>query len=66
VRTRPPARRTTGASARGVRFVDGFAPFFREPPDVAVRKYFIRGDTHLNAQGHRLLFEEVGRSLGEY
>jgi hypothetical protein len=42
------------------------APFFREPPDVAVRKYFIRGDAHFNAQGHHLLFEQVGRSIDEY
>jgi hypothetical protein len=54
------------AAARGVRFVDGFAPFFREPPDVTVHKYFIHGDTHFNAQGHRLLFEEMTRAVGEY
>jgi len=54
------------AAARGVRFVDGFAPFFREPPDVAVAKYFIRGDTHFNATAHRLLFDELRRTVGEY
>ena len=54
------------AAAHGVRFVDGFAPFFREPADVAVHKYFIHGDFHFNAAGHRLLFEELRRSIGEY
>jgi hypothetical protein len=53
------------AASRGVRFVDGFAPFFRAPADVAVRKYYIRGDTHFNAAGHRLLFEELRRAAGE-
>src|SRR5205823_12380008 len=50
------------ASAHGVRFVDGFAPFFREPPEVAMRKYYIRGDTHFTADGHRLLFEQLRRT----
>ena len=48
------------AASRGVRFVDGFAPFFREPAAVAVGKYFIQGDAHFTPQGHRLLFEELG------
>ena len=51
------------AASRGVRFVDGFAPFFREPAAVAVSKYFIQGDAHFTPQGHRLLFEEL-RSVG--
>jgi len=50
------------AASRGVRFVDGFAPFFQEQPDVALRKYFIQGDAHFTPQGHRLLFEELRRS----
>ena len=54
------------AAARGVRFVDGFAPFFHEPPDAAVGKYFIHGDAHFTARGHHLLFEELSRSIGEY
>ena len=54
------------AADRGVRFVDGFAPFFREPPGVAARKYFIPGDAHFSAEGHRLLFEELKRSIGEF
>jgi hypothetical protein len=54
------------AAAHGARFVDGFAPFFREPPDATVSKYFIRGDTHFNAAGHRLLFDELRSSVGDY
>jgi len=54
------------ATERGVRFVNGFAPFFQEPPDVAVGKYFIPGDVHFSAQGHRLLFEELKRSVGPF
>ena len=54
------------AAARGVRFVDGFAPFFRAPADVTVRKYYIHGDTHFNAAGHRLLFEQLRQATGEF
>jgi len=54
------------AAERGVSFVDGFGPFFQEPPDVAVGKYFIPGDTHFSAQGHRLLFDELKRSVGAF
>ena len=52
------------AANRGMRFVDGFAPFFREAPEVAVRKYFIQGDAHFTPQGHRLLFEELRSARG--
>jgi hypothetical protein len=54
------------AASRGVRFVDGFGPFFQEPPEVALRKYFIQGDAHFTPQGHRLLFEELRRSNGPF
>jgi hypothetical protein len=54
------------ANAHGVRFVDGFAPFFREPADLTVRKYYIRGDTHFNAAGHRMLYEQLRRLAGEF
>jgi hypothetical protein len=50
--------------ARGVRFVDGFAPFFREPADVAIGRYFIPGDVHFTEAGNRLLFDEVRKSVG--
>jgi hypothetical protein len=53
------------AASRGVRFIDGFAPFFREPADVAVAKYFIRGDVHFSELGNRLLFEQVRSALGD-
>ncbi len=52
------------AAAHHVRFIDGFAPFFREPADVAVRKYFIHGDIHFSEAGHRLLYDEVKRATG--
>jgi hypothetical protein len=55
------------AAARGARFIDGFAGFFHEPADETVRKYYIRGDTHFNAVGHRLLFDEVrSATTGDY
>jgi hypothetical protein len=47
------------AAFRNVRFIDGFAPFFREPAESALRKYFIAGDVHFTELGHRLLFDEV-------
>ncbi len=49
------------AASRNVRFIDGFAPFFREPADQALHKYFIAGDVHFTELGHRLLFDEVRR-----
>ena len=52
------------AAVRGVRFVDGFAPFFREPADVAICKYFIAGDVHFTEAGNRLLFDEVRKAVG--
>ncbi len=54
------------AAARHVRFVDGFAPFFREPAEVAIGKYFIPGDVHFTALGHRLLFNELRSAIGDY
>jgi hypothetical protein len=54
------------AAARGVRFIDGFGAFFTEPPDVTVHKYFIQGDVHFNAAGHRLLFDEVRSAVRDY
>jgi hypothetical protein len=36
-------------------------PFFREPAETALRKYFIAGDVHFTELGHRLLFDEVRR-----
>ena len=52
------------AAARGVRFVDGFAAFFREPADVAIARYFISGDVHFTEAGNRLLYEEVKATTG--
>jgi hypothetical protein len=54
------------AARRSVRFVDGFAPFFREPANATVRQYYIQGDTHFNAAGHRLLFDEMKGAIGDY
>ncbi|MGQ0583110.1 MAG: hypothetical protein ACT4O6_14330 [Reyranella sp.] len=53
------------AAARGVRFVDGFAPFFREPAGVAIGKYFIPGDVHFTEAGNRLLYDEVKTAVGD-
>jgi hypothetical protein len=52
------------AAARDVRFIDGFAPFFGEPADAVLRKYYIAGDVHFTDLGNRLLYEEVKRAMG--
>ncbi|MBX9946787.1 MAG: SGNH/GDSL hydrolase family protein [Reyranella sp.] len=52
------------AAARGVRFVDGFAAFFAEPAEMALRKYFIAGDIHYTELGNRLLYEAVRTAVG--
>jgi hypothetical protein len=54
------------AASRGARFIDGFAPFFREPADEAVAKYFIHGDVHFSERGNRLLFDEIRSAVGDY
>jgi hypothetical protein len=51
------------AAARGVRFVDGFAPFFREPADTVLSKYYIAGDVHFSEFGNHLLYDTVKRAL---
>ena len=53
------------AEARDVRFVDGFAPFFREPARAAIGKYYIPGDVHFTEAGNRLLFDEVKKAIDE-
>jgi hypothetical protein len=52
------------AAECSVRFIDGFAPFFREPADDVLRKYFIKGDVHFTDAGNRLLYEEVRKATG--
>lgn len=52
------------AAARDVRFIDGFAPFFSEPAEAVLRKYYIAGDVHFTELGNRLLYEEVKREMG--
>ena len=47
-----------------MRFVDGFAPFFREPAETVLGKYYIPGDSHFVPAGHRLLFEQVRQVPG--
>jgi hypothetical protein len=54
------------ADSHGARFIDGFAPFFREPADQAVARYFIRGDVHFSELGNRLLFDEIRNTVGDY
>jgi len=54
------------AAEHGVRFVNGFPAFFQEPASVAAGKYFIPGDAHFSAAGHRLLYEEVKRAVGTF
>ena len=46
-----------------VRFINGFEPFFHEPADVVLNKYFIPGDVHYNQAGHRLLFDTVSQAV---
>ncbi len=52
------------AAERGVRFIDGFAPFFREPADEALRRYYFAGDVHFTEQGNRLLYQAVKDAVG--
>jgi hypothetical protein len=51
------------AKRNEVRFIDGFAPFFRKPADDVMRKYYIKGDVHFTAEGNRLIYEEVRKAI---
>jgi len=43
-----------------------FPLIFREPAESALRKYFIAGDVHFTELGHRVLFDEVKSTVGNY
>ena len=52
------------SAARGVRFVDAFAPFFTEPGEATLHRYFMKGDVHYNDAGNRLIYETVRQAVG--
>jgi hypothetical protein len=41
-----------------------FGPFFREPADVVIARYFIAGDFHFTEVGNRLQCSEVKAAAG--
>jgi hypothetical protein len=51
------------SSARGVRFVDAFAPFFNEPAGAVLRRYYIEGDVHFTPTGNQLIYETVRQAV---
>jgi len=57
------------SAARGARFVDHFPDFVRgETPDERIgvlRRYYIGGDYHWNAAGHRLVAQGFLRAYGD-
>src|SRR5581483_5439665 len=48
----------------GVRFVDGFAPFFEDTAEKTLEKYYIAGDVHFTEAGNRLIFDTVKQAVG--
>jgi hypothetical protein len=52
------------SAKRGVRFIDGFAPFFKEPAETALHENYIEGDVHFTEAGNRLIYETVRQSVG--
>jgi hypothetical protein len=52
------------SAKRGVRFVDGFAPFFKDPGESVLHKYYIEGDVHFTEAGNRLIYETVKQAVG--
>jgi hypothetical protein len=52
------------AARRGVRFIDGFAPFFEEPAETALHRYYIKGDVHFSEAGNRLIYETLRQEVG--
>lgn len=51
------------AARQKINFINAFEPFFREPKDDVLRKYFIADDVHWTAAGHRLIFDKVSPKL---
>src|SRR5262245_10602247 len=52
------------SAQRGVRFIDGFAPFFRAPAEETLHKYYVAGDVHFTEAGNRLIYETVKNAVG--
>ena len=40
-----------------------FAPFFKEPADATMRRYYIKGDVHFTPAGNQLIFETVRQAV---
>lgn len=51
------------ASHNGVRFIDGFAPFFAPPKEVSLRDFYLAGDMHFSVGGHRLMARTVADAV---
>jgi hypothetical protein len=52
------------SAKRDVRFVDGFAPFFKDPGEAVLKRYYIEGDVHFTEAGNRLIYETVRQAVG--
>ena len=52
------------SAKRGVRFIDGFAPFFKDPAETALHKNYIKGDVHFTEAGNRLIYETARQEVG--
>ena len=52
------------SAKRGVRFIDGFAPFFNDPSQSVLHKYYIEGDVHFTEAGNRLIYETAKQAMG--
>lgn len=55
--------------ARQLPFLNLYGPFMTGTPEEVIRAYFIDGDVHWNAEGHRLVaaqWLEYRRSLGDF
>ncbi|MBN9087656.1 MAG: SGNH/GDSL hydrolase family protein [Reyranella sp.] len=51
------------AQRSGVRFIDGFAPFFAPPKAAALHDLYLTGDVHFSAAGHRLMARTVADAV---
>jgi hypothetical protein len=54
------------AKKRGLDFIDAFPLFFKESPDLVVKKYFIKGDVHWNKKGHKLFANFLIGNIDNY
>ena len=46
-----------------IRHEEDVAPFFKEPADTTLRRYYIEGDVHFTPAGNQPIYETVRQAV---